>query len=276
MKKTVIILAFIFTCGFSFAQEKEVATEEPAPESKLAIGVDMVYPYMWRGIKLNHNKVAFQPYASYAFTDKFTFGVWATTNLSSDEKSYNEFDWYASYQVSSVVTLLLSDYYYNATKKSEGQRNSYFKYDENSPHVMDFSVLLDFSEQGVPLDFQWNTLIAGNDFKYDMNDSKSRAFSSYAEAGYSHSIESAGIDLRVFVGAAVINKDGYYGYHKNGEAGFAFTNIGLNVAKAIKFSESFSLPVFVRYTYNENGYINNVGDDLVSSQISGGVTFTIK
>ena len=242
MKKTVLILAVMLTTSSLFAQETKetpAATTEPeAPASKFAAGVDVVAPYLWRGIALNSiSKVAFQPYASYAFTDKLTFGVWGTTNVSSDDKSYNEVDWYVSYQATKVIKLMLSDYYYNATKKSGGLRNGYFKYDENSPHVMDLSVLFDFSESGIPLDFQWNTLIYGNDFKYNSSGAKSRAFSSYAEAGYTYTIEKAGIDLRPFVGATVINEGGYYGVDENGNPGFAFTNVGLNVAKEIKFSD---------------------------------------
>jgi len=55
---------------------------------------------------------------------------------------------------------------------------------------------------------------------------------------------------------------GYYGTDTDGNPGFAFINVGLNVAKEIKFSEKFSVPVFVRYTYNDYGYINS-DDELV-------------
>ncbi len=50
------------------------------------------------------------------------------------------------------------------------KRNSYWKYDDNYPNVMDLSVLLEFFDRGIPFDFQWNTLIGGNNFKYDAND----------------------------------------------------------------------------------------------------------
>ena len=283
MKKAVLILALMLTSGLTFAQDTPVAAAPEVAESKFTAAVDVVYPYLWRGIKLNNDKVAFQPYVSYALTDKLTIGAWGTTNLSGARDAYNEFDWYVSYQLSPIVKVMLSDYYYNGTKKGNEFepslfiRNKYWKYDENSPHVMDLSVLLDFSDKGVPLDFQWNTLIGGNDFKYDANDTKSRAFSTYAEIGYSHSIESIGIDLRAFVGAAVINENGYYGVHRNGKPGFSFTNVGLNVSKSIKMSETFSLPIFIRYTYNEDVETSNVFDNKVQNHfISGGMTFTIK
>jgi hypothetical protein len=267
MKKVVIILALMLTSTLAFAQDAPApapAAEEPS--SNLAIGVDVVYPYLWRGIRLNANKVAFQPYASYALTDKLTAGVWGTTNLSSEANAYNEFDWYLSYQASSVVKITLSDYYYNNTKKSELTRTNYWDYGKTGSQAIDLSVALNFSDKGVPLDFQWNTLIAGNDY----NASGDRNFSSYTELGYTQSIESAGVDLRFFAGAILSKPSAYYLVD-----GFKFTNVGLNVSKAIKFSESFSLPVFVRYTYNENGNYNKDGE-LKKSFVSGGMTFTIK
>jgi len=195
-----------------------------------------------------------------------TAGVWGTTNLSDDATSYNEFDWYVSYQVSPIVKLMVSDYYYNNTKKSELVRTSYWDYGKTGTQAIDLSLLLNFSDKGVPLDFQWNTIVAGNDF----NGSGDRNFSSYAEMGYTFSSESAGIDFRPFVGAVVNESVGFY-YTD----GFKFTNVGVNAAKSIKFSDSFSLPVFLRYTYNDRGNFNKDGE-LKRNFISGGITFTIK
>ena len=268
MKKAVIILALVLTSTLTFAQDAPPAAAPvaAAPAVKFAAAVDVVAPYLWRGIALNSTgKVAFQPYASLTISDKFTFGVWGTTNLSNDakefNKSYNEFDWYASYQACSIAKILVSDYYFDFA----GARGKYFNYDRTSTQAIDLSLLLNFASKGVPLDFQWNTLIAGNDF----NNSGSRNYSSYAEMGYTQSIASAGIDLRAFAGA-VVNSSIYYVTD-----GFKFTNVGLNAAKSIKFSESFSLPVFLRYTYNDNGNYNTSGH-LKRNFISGGMTFTIK
>ena len=272
MKKIVIILALVLTSTMTFAQD---ALPAAAPASKFAAAVDVVYPYLWRGIALNStNKVAFQPYLSYAFTDKLSAGLWGTTNFSNDDTandlSYNEFDWYVSYQITPIVKVMLSDYYYDYPTV----RGSYFDYSSNGTQAIDLSVLLNFSDKGVPLDFQWNTLVAGNDYNKVYNDggdliSQKRNFSSYTEVGYTHSIESAGIDLRAFAGA-VVNESGYYVTD-----GFTFTNVGLNVAKAIKISDSYSIPVFVRYTYNDNGNTKTDGNS-VNNFISGGLTLKIK
>lgn len=283
MNKVILILAFALTNNLTFSQEATPETEEVEP--KFTAAVDVVYPYLWRGMKYNGDKVAFQPYLDYAFTDKLSFGLWATTNFSNAADAYNEFDWNICYQLTPIVEIMLSDYYWPATKKaheedSSNSRDGYFDYSEGSAQTLDFSVLFDFSEKGIPLDFQWNTIVGGNDYKYDGNgDSTTRAFSSYAEVGYTYSLKKTGIDFRTFVGAAVIN-GGYYGTDANGEAGFTFSNVGLNVAKKFKISENYCLPVFIRYTNNDYGIqeFDNDGNltKTVRNFFSAGVTFKIK
>lgn len=282
MKKVILILAFALTSSLTFSQDTTPETEEPEP--KFTAAVDVVYPYLWRGMKYNGDKVAFQPYLNYAFTDKLSIGLWATTNFSNAADAYNEFDWNITYQLTPIVGIMLSDYYWPATKKAHGEdssnsRDSYFDYSEGSAQTLDFSVLFDFSEKGIPLDFQWNTIVGGNDYKYDDNGNRSRSYSSYVEVGYTYSLEKMGIDFRPFVGAAVIN-GGYYGADANGEAGFTFSNVGLNVAKEFKISENYCLPVFIRYTNNDYGIqeFDNDGSLTKTARnfFSAGVTFNIK
>ena len=284
MKKVVMILTLMLTSSLAFAQDTLVASpiaESEAQEPKFTAAVDVVYPYLWRGIKYYGDKVAFQPYMAYAFTDKLSVGVWATTNFSNAADAYNEFDWSISYQISPVVKVMLSDYYWPATKNNpDWERSSYFDYSESSAQSLDLSVLLDFSEKGVPLDFQWNTFIGGGDYKYDENGNPTtRAYSSYAEIGYTYSINKAGVDVRPFVGAAVIN-GGYYGVDASGKAGFTFSNVGVNIAKAFKITKNYSIPVFVRYTNNDYGVQEfDENDNLIKTErnfFSAGMTFTIK
>jgi hypothetical protein len=282
MKKVILIFAFALTSSLTFAQDAIVTTspEAEVAEPKFTAAVDVVYPYLWRGIKYYGDKVAFQPYLNYAFTDKLSVGVWATTNFSNAADAYNEFDWNISYQISPVIKVMLSDYYWPATKNNlDWERSSYFDYSEGSAQSLDLSVMFDFSDKGVPLDLQWNTFIGGGDFKYDAEGNPTRAYSSYAEVGYTHSFENLGIDVRPFVGAAVIN-GGYYGEDANGKSGFTFSNVGVNVAKEIKISENYALPVFVRYTNNDYGVQKLDADDNVTKTVrnffSCGVTFNIK
>jgi hypothetical protein len=282
MKRVVLILALMLASSGAFAQDVP-ATEAEAEkaEPKLTAAVDVVYPYLWRGVKYYGDKVAFQPYLNYAITDKLSVGVWATTNLVNAADAYNEYDLSIAYQISPIVSVVLADYYWPATTKNvDWERSSYFDYSDGSAKTLDLSILLDFSEKGVPLDFTWSTFIGGGDYKDDADGGRSRAYSSYAEVGYTHSFESVGVDVRPFVGAAVINKGGYYGADANGAAGFTFSNVGVNVAKEIKISENYSVPVFVRYTNNDYGVQEfDTNDNLtktVRNFFSAGMTFTIK
>ena len=254
----------MLTTSLTFAQD--AAT--PAPASKFAVAVDVVYPYLWRGLALNSlSKVAVQPYISYAATSKLTLGVWGTTNLTNDatpnNESYNEFDWYVSYQIAPVAKVMVSDYYASSPTT---YRARYFTYDKTSTQALDLSVLLNFSSKGVPLDFQWNTLVAGNDQKTDS--SGDRNYSSYSEIGYTFAALAKGFDVRAFAGA-VVSSSSYYVTDK-----FKFTNVGLNASKSVKFSDSFSLPIFVRYAYNDNGNLNKVSE-LKHNVISAGTTFNL-
>lgn len=277
MKKVILILALMLTSTVTFAQNavKDTTAVEEA-EPKFTAAVDVVYPYLWRGVKYNGDLVAFQPYMDYSITDKLSVGVWATTNFSNAADAYNEFDWTISYQITPIMSVMLADYYWPATTKAHEEdpansRDPYFDYSEGSAQTLDLCLLFDFSEKGVPIDFTWSTLIGGNDFMY--NDPTKRAFSSYAEIGYTHSFEKIGVDVRPVVGAAVIN-GGYYGLDANDEAGFTFTNVGLTISKEFKISENYSLPVFVGYTNNDYGVVEE--DKTVRNFFSCGVTFTIK
>lgn len=277
----MLILAFALTSSLTFSQDVTPETEEAEP--KFTAALDIVYPYFWRGMKYNGDKMAFQPYVDYSITDKLSVGVWATTNFSNAADAYNEFDWSISYQLTPIMSIMLSDYYWPATKKAHEEdslnsRDVYFDYSEGSAQTLDVFILFDFSKKGIPLDFQWSTLVGGNDYKYDDNGNRSRAYSSYAEVGYTYSLAKAGVDFRPFVGAAVIN-GGYYGVDANGEAGFTFSNVGLNVAKEFKISKNYSLPVFIGYTNNDYGVqeFDNDGNltKTVRNFFSAGVTFNI-
>jgi hypothetical protein len=281
MKKVILILALALTSSLTYAQDtvkEETAVEESEPS--LTASVDVVYPYLWRGVRYYGDKVAFQATVDYAITDKLTVGVWGTTNFSNAADAYNEFDVNIAYQFTPIMSAMVSSYYWPATKNNmDWERSSYFDFSEGSAQTLDLTLMFDFSEKGVPIDFQWSTIFGGNDYKYDDNGNRSRAYSSYAEVGYTHSFEKLGIAVRPFAGAAVIN-GGYYGTDANGEAGFTFTNVGLTVSKDVKVSENYSIPVFVGYTNNDYGVqeFDSNGDltKTVRNFFSCGVSFTIR
>jgi hypothetical protein len=255
MKKIFLILSVLLLSYAGISQEtNQTVKDSTANESKFSASIDITYPYFWRGIRYYGNKIAFQPCVEYAFSDKLSFELWATTNFSNANDAYNEFDWTIYYQISPVINLSLSDYYWPATSNNtDWEKSNYFDYSEGSSKTLDLSILFDFSDKGVPIDFLWSTFIGGNDFNYDEEENPtSRAFSSYAEVGYNYTLKKTAIDFRTFVGAVVIN-GGKYGIKADGSTGFSFTNVGVDISKEFSISKNYSVPIFIRYSFNDIG-----------------------
>lgn len=292
IKRNFLILIAVLTYSFASAQVENEKNKDTQKEKfelltlrKLQLAVDVVYPNLSRGILLNTERIAFQPTLNYNFTKKLSFGFWGTTNFSSDATAYNEYDFTISYQLFPYLIVELGDYYSPATKENNevygGYRTSFLDFDIYSAQVLELCFDFDFSSKGIPIDFQWNTLIYGNDFKDVVKDSegnvisKKRAFSSYSEVGYTYKTNKYDISFRPYVGAAVINDAGYYGYYRNGKTGFSFINVGLTISKNLNIIKNYPLPIYVQYTYNEDGNYNKDRTELKFNFISAGITFNI-
>jgi hypothetical protein len=281
MKRSILFFLVVLISRVGFSQEtNEIVKDSLVSESKLTSEIDVVYPYLWRGLRYYGNRVAFQPRINYDFTDKLSLELWATTNFSNAEDAYNEFDWTISYQISPIVNIMLADYYWPATtKNTDWEQSNYFDYSEGSSQSVELSVLFDFSEKGMPISFQWNTFIAGNDFNNDgEGNATTRAFSSYAELGYSYTLKKVNLDLQCFLGAAVIN-GGYYSNETDENPGFSFINFEVGATKKIKINKNCSIPLFVKYTYNDSGVqeFDDKGNltKTIRNLFSCGFTFTI-
>ena len=166
--KKFLALLLMLLSMVVFAQNDSIAKppteEKEKPEPKFTAAVDVVYPYLWRGVRYNGDRVAFQSTLNYAISDKLSFGLWATTNFSNAADAYNEFDWSISYQLTPIMSIMLNDYYWPATKKAQQEdsinsRDNYFDYSEGSAQTLDISLVFDFSEKRVPFDFLFSTLI---------------------------------------------------------------------------------------------------------------------
>ncbi len=282
MKRRILFFALLLISCVGVSQEtNNTVKDSVVSEPKLTAAIDVVYPYLWRGIRYYGNKVAFQPHINYAFTDKLSFELWATTNFSNAKDAYNEFDWTIYYQISPVLNIMLADYYWPATfKNTDWGKSNYFDYSEGSSQSIELSVLFDFSEKGMPIRFQWNTFIGGNDYNYNIDgNATTRAFSSYAEVGYSHTLKKSNLELQCFLGAVVIN-GGYYSNETDESPGFSFTNFEVSATKKIKLYKNYNLPLFAKYIYNDYGVQIFDSDNNMTNTIrnffSCGVTFTIK
>jgi hypothetical protein len=281
MKKIILLFAtLLIGCAGASQENNETVKDSVASKSKLTAAIDVVYPYLWRGFLYYGNKVAFQPYVKYAFTDKLSFGLWATTNFSNANDAYNEFDWSISYQITPVVNITLADYYWPATSQNlDWKKSNYLDYSEGSSQSLELSVLFDFSEKGLPISFQWNTFIGGDDYNYDDEENPTtRAFSSYAQVDYTHTLKKSDLELQCFLGAVVIN-GGYYIYEIAKTPNFSFTNFGVGATKKIKIYKNYSIPLFVKYIHNNYGVqeFDNDGNltKTIKNFFSCGLTFNL-
>ena len=198
------------------AQDKVEATVE----------ADLVSNYIWRGQHLGD--VSVQPTLGVAYKG-FSLSAWGNYGISNpgDKK---ELDLTLAYTTGGF-NVGITDYW----SGSDGDR--YFLYSNGSTkHVFEANVGYDFG----PVALQWYTNFAGADGK---NKSDKRAYSSYFEV--SAPFKLATCDWTATVGAVPYATTSYEDAN-----GFAVTNVSLRAEKAIKVTDSWSLPLFASVNAN--------------------------
>jgi hypothetical protein len=219
--------------------------------SPFKVTADLVNHYVWRGSLATSSPAPnFQPTLAFA-KGNFEIGVWGSTDFKG---SYKEFDPY--------VFLTLGHFKIGATDYNWnfGQAN-YFNYKNGETgHRLEGTVGFTGTET-FPLSVTWNTMFYGLD--KDPDDSTRQAYSTYVEMNYSNG------PVSVFLGFTP-----WFGYYNNygltsfdpdasGKT-FSIVNIGAIVAKQLKITNSFSLPLKAALiinpsaTYSRNDYIHLV------------------
>ena len=261
--KLQFILIFILICSsFSIvsAQEnKTIAIDSTIvdKEHKVTFSLDFVNRYIWRGQSWGGDYFVVQPTIEYAPTDKWTFGIWGTSNFKKNyfyedgataAKGYQELDLYVSYHFTKYISLELWDYYWPSVSKEEGIDNSFFNYGTNSVKTLVTELKFDFTETKIPIQAVISTFIAGNDFKYDENgENPKQNYTTYIELGYVLNTFKE-IELNPKIGAVLDNKAEYYtagDYDK-----ISFVNLELNASRNFKLKNAFEITPFVNYIHN--------------------------
>ena len=234
---------FILTV-FIMSSLKIVAQTDPipkAPSSSLDLGLDIQSRYIWRGIQLGANSLSAQPYIEFS-SGKFAVGAWGAYNLGGTSIG-NEADLYASYSFSDAFSVTVTDYFF----PKGGNFQGYFPY--NAGHI--FEAMVAFAgTNSFPIGISIATNFDGA-IKYDDGGDEKSAHSTYVELSYNTTVKN--VELGLFTGAVFADDNGYYLTNGSG-----LINIGLSVAKAVKLSESFSLPVNAALIINpdaENIYL---------------------
>ena len=198
-------------------------TAKAQDKVEASVGADIVSGYIWRGQDLGG--VSLQPSASVAYKG-FSLGAWGSVGIESTDAK--EFDLTLGYSTGGF-SVSVTDYWFNTGA-------GYFHYDaHNTAHVYEAQLGYDFG----PVAVNWYTNFAGDDGVKENGD---RAYSSYISVAAPFKL--GGLDWTADVGATPWDTSFY------GASGFAVCDISLGVAKDIKITNSFSLPLFAKATWN--------------------------
>jgi hypothetical protein len=219
MKKIVLFAMMLVASATAFAQD----------EIETTVSADVVNEYIWRGQDLGN--VSLQPTLGVAYKG-LSLTAWGSVGLteSTDTK---EFDLTLAYTIGGL-NIGVTDYWFNQGGLDPEGR--YFKYDAHGTnHVFEANIGYDFGVASL----QWYTNFGGND---GINKDGKRAYSSYVEANVPFKV--ATVDWTATAGAVPFATSFY------GTTGFAVTNVALKAEKAIKVTDTFSIPIFSQVVAN--------------------------
>lgn len=232
--KYVLLVAFITLPCFTSLLVNAQTSETTFP---FKVTADLVSNYVWRGSMATGSPIPnFQPTLSYT-KGNFEIGVWGSTDFVGD---YKEFDPYVSL-IAGHFKLAFTDYNWNF-----GQAD-YYNY-KNSETGHRFEGTVGFTgNESFPVSITWNSMFYGLDKNPD--DSTKQAFSTYVELGYTSG--TATIFLGFTPWAGYYNNYGVTAFDPgSGKKTFSIVNIGASVTRALKISETFSLPLKVTLVIN--------------------------
>jgi hypothetical protein len=192
------------------------AQEENA--NKFTTGADFYSSFIWRGIRLGEGP-AVQPVVEYT-SAHFTAGAWG----SFDFRDYQEVDLYINFSLPAGFRIGITDYY------SPDLR--YFDYSRASgSHA--FELNLSFSRNNLSLEADYIFNEAGG--------IGSSGQDLYFQAGYSFK------SFSLFAGAG----NGWLTYDpETNQSRFNICNLGLEVSRTIKITETFEVPVLGKVVFN--------------------------
>ncbi len=198
-------------------------------KTEARVGADLVSSYIWRGS--NCGGVSFQPNMTVAYKG-LSLTAWGSIGI--DKKDTKELDFTLGYSTGRM-SLALTDYWFDYSKDVYSEaKNKYFQYDAHSTqHVFEGTLGYNFG----PLAVSWNTNFAGADYR---KENGKLAYSTYVE--FKKPFKIGDLDFTAEVGLTP-----WKGAYADK---FNVTNIGLGASKAIKITDSFSLPTFAKLTFN--------------------------
>jgi hypothetical protein len=194
-----------------------------------SVGTDIMSRYIWRGTDFG-NSPSIQPTLEYS-TGNLSIGTWGA--FSTEVDIYQELDLYVSYTMLEMLTIGVTDYFFPSYKTTEMPiKNNYFNYDaDETGHI--FEANLAFNCKKIPLTISANIAFYGGDKLVESDGETSQAYSTYIEAAYSGKLND--VQWNTFIGFTPT--EGLYGNT------MGVVNLGLNLSKEVKITETYSLPV---------------------------------
>ena len=221
LKKWALLLSIAITLPVTGMAQDKVET---------SIGADIVNGYIWRGQDLGGASI--QPSLSVSYKG-FSLSAWGSMGINKEDPK--EIDLTIAYEIGNF-SISLTDFWCQPYEENY----NYFKYGARSTaHVFEAQIGYDFGL----LALNWYTNIAGAD---GVNKDGKRAYSSYISAIAPFSL--GGLEWKAEIGATPWATD----YYTNTN-GFAVCDISLSASKEIKITDSYSLPVFAKATFNPAG-----------------------
>lgn len=224
------------TLGMMAAVAASFMVTEKAQAQEFNIQGDVVSSYVWRGV-YQGGGASFQPTLGFS-AGNFSATAWGSTNFGGGNK---EMDLTLAYKFGqSGPTLMVADLWWIG----EGRYN-YFNFESHETnHHFEAGLSYTLPIEKFPLSIAWNVMFAGEDKSAKDG---GQNYSSYVEMNYPFSVKS--YDLNLTCGFLPYEAgSGLYGDMSN--SGFAVTNVALKAMKAIKITDSFSLPIFAQAIWN--------------------------
>lgn len=216
MRNSTWICKLLFVLSGSFIGF-QVNSQDELP-SKFTTGVDVYSNYLWRGTRFGTG-LSVQPSVKLT-AGSFSAGAWG----SFDFHGYEETDLWLSFSLPAGFSIGMTDYYF--------PEYEYFDYTETTgSHAFEFNCC--FSK--------WGLALAGNYIVNRAGNAGSVGGDKYFEAKYSFNA------LYLLIGAG----DGWHSIDtETGKDRFAICNLGLGVAREIKITDRFSIPIISQLIFN--------------------------
>lgn len=200
------------------------------------VQADLASSYVWRG--MYQTSASIQPTFGLSVAG-FSLTAWGSTDFTGVNENAGlgakEIDLTAAYTFgNSGLTLSIADLWW------AGQgAGKYFNFDSHeTAHHFEAALAYTLPISAFPLSVAWYTMFAG----MDKNAEGEQNYSSYMELNYPFTVKM--VDLNVTCGIVPYKAPQYVAN------GFCVTNVALKGTTAIKFSDSFSLPIFAQAIWN--------------------------